>query len=454
MKHFDKKIKQAGIISFLVICGGILFYYCLFNSESFFSIGSKIILILMPFIYGFFIAYILNPVMIFIEEKIILPIRIKISKKSIKKKSVIRLFSVILTIGFFLSVVYALIIMVFPQVFESIQSIALKCPDYFNSFNDWLNKVIDNNKDLAKIIAPYMADVETWFIENVLPNLQEWLTNASTNIIGGVYSTISQLIKFVLGIIIAIFLLLNKELYCAQVKKIIYAVLREERANNLINNIRFANKTFGGFLNGKIIDSLIIGILTFIVLSICKIPYTMLISVVVGVTNIIPYFGPFLGAIPSIIILLMVNPRQALWFLIIIVIIQQLDGNFIGPKILGDSTGLSSFWVIFAITVFGGFFGVFGMFIGVPLFAVIYAAIRTFVNERLRKKQLPDSTKFYIESDYHSDDYITNSGKEIKFVKKTFENIYVEGKGKRVIVTIDKEENDSQSDSNSDSDKY
>ena len=454
MKRFDKKIKQAGIISFLVICGGILFYYCLFNSESFFSIGSKIILILMPFIYGFFIAYILNPVMIFIEEKIILPIRIKISKKSIKKKSVIRLFSVILTIGFFLSVVYALIIMVFPQVFESIQSIALKCPDYFNSFNDWLNKVIDNNKDLAKIIAPYMADVETWFIENVLPNLQEWLTNASTNIIGGVYSTISQLIKFVLGIIIAIFLLLNKELYCAQVKKIIYAVLREERANNLINNIRFANKTFGGFLNGKIIDSLIIGILTFIVLSICKIPYTMLISVVVGVTNIIPYFGPFLGAIPSIIILLMVNPRQALWFLIIIVIIQQLDGNFIGPKILGDSTGLSSFWVIFAITVFGGFFGVFGMFIGVPLFAVIYAAIRTFVNERLRKKQLPDSTKFYIESDYHSDDYITNSGKEIKFVKKTFENIYVEGKGKRVIVTIDKEENDSQSDSNSDSDKY
>ena len=182
-----------------------------------------------------------------------------------------------------------------------------------------------------------MADVETWFIDNVLPNLQEWVTNASTNIIGGVYTTISQLIKFVLGIIIAIFLLLNKELYCAQSKKIIYAVLREERANNLINNVRFANKTFGGFLNGKIVDSLIIGILTFIVLSIFKIPYTMLISVVVGVTNIIPYFGPILGAIPSVIILLMVNPRKALWFLIIVVIIQQLDGNFIGPKILGES---------------------------------------------------------------------------------------------------------------------
>ena len=205
--------------------------------------------------------------MIFIEEKIILPLRRKLSKKSIKNKSVIRLISVILTVAFFLSIVYALIIMIFPQVFESIQSIALKCPDYFNRFN----KFIENNKDLAKIISPYMADVETWFIDNVLPNLQEWVTNASTNIIGGVYTTISQLIKFVLGIIIAIFLLLNKELYCAQSKKIIYAVLREERANNLINNVRFANKTFGGFLNGKIVDSLIIGILTFIVLSIFKI---------------------------------------------------------------------------------------------------------------------------------------------------------------------------------------
>lgn len=440
MKRIDKRIKQAGMIGFLTICGCILFYFILFNSDSFFAFGRKIITILMPFIYGFFIAYILNPVMIFIENKIILPLRNRVTKKELKKRGLVRGISVLLTILFFLSIVYALIIMVFPQVFESIQSIITKCPEYFSKFSIWFNKVIENNQDFAKVVAPYMVDVENWFIDNVLPNVQTWITNMSTNIIGGVYSTISQLFKFIIGIIIAAFLLTNKEVYCAQAKKIAYASLREERANNLINNVRFANKTFGGFLNGKIVDSLIIGILTFIVISICRIPYAMLISVIVGVTNIIPYFGPFLGAIPSAIILVMVSPKKALWFLLIIVIIQQIDGNIIGPKILGDSTGLSSIWVIFAITVFGGFFGVFGMFIGVPLFAVIYAAIRTFVNERLKKKQLPDSTSYYLDSDYHSDEYNTNTGKEIKFVKKTFENIYVEGKGKKVIVTIDKEE--------------
>ena len=191
--------------------------------------------------------------------------------------------------------------------------------------------------------------------------------------------------------------------------------------------MRFANKTFGGFLSGKIIDSLIIGILTFAIISIFNIPYSVLISVIVGVTNIIPYFGPFLGAIPCGIILLMVDPFKCITFLIIVLILQQIDGNIIGPKILGDSTGLSSFWVIFAITLFGGFFGVFGMFVGVPLFAVIYAAIRTFINQRLEKKRLPSDTVYYMNSDFHSDENTTNAGSEIKFVKKVFENVYVEG---------------------------
>lgn len=446
MKKIDKKIKQAGVVAFITICCCILFYFILFNSDSFFSFGRKIIIMLMPFIYGFFIAYILNPVLNLIEAKIIIPISNIIHKNDKKtKKKHTRGISVLLTLIFFLLIVYALIIMIVPQVVESIQSIIIKLPDYIARISKWVNNIIADNKDFAKIISPYMTNVESWFIDNVLPNLQNWITNASSNIIGGVYSTISQLFKFIIGIIIATFLLANKEVYCAQAKKITYALLREERANNLINNARFANKTFGGFLNGKIIDSVIIGLLTFIVIALFNIPYAVLISVIVGVTNIIPYFGPFLGAIPSTIILLMVDPKKALWFVIIVLVIQQIDGNIIGPKILGESTGLSSIWVIFAITVFGGFFGVFGMFIGVPVFAVIYAAIRTFINERLKKKQLPDETSYYIESDYHSDEEITNAGKEIKFVKKTFENIYVEGKGKRVIVTIDKEDTDDSS---------
>ncbi|HOO28395.1 MAG TPA: AI-2E family transporter, partial [Lachnospiraceae bacterium] len=225
------------------------------------------------------------------------------------------------------------------------------------------------------------------------------------------------------------YLLASKELFCAQAKKLSYALLREERANNLINNMRFANKTFGGFLVGKILDSLIIGIICFVGTSILKIPYALLISVIVGVTNMIPFFGPYLGAIPCAIILIMINPMKCLIFLIFILILQQFDGNILGPKILGNSTGLSSFWVIFAITIFGGLLGILGMFIGVPLFAVIYSAIKTFVNQRLIKKQLPADTTFYMGSDYHSKetDMNTNSGTEIKFVKKAFDHVVAEG---------------------------
>ena len=441
MRNYDKRIKQAGIVLFLSISMCILFAFILFNSDSFFGFGKKILGILRPFIYGFFIAYILNPVMMFIEEKLVYPLYIKLHKKNKpEKKKIYRNISVIITVLLLFLLLYTLIIMIVPQVIDSIQSIVAKCPEYFDRVNIWFSRTIANNDDFAEIVTPYMANVEDWFMTNFIPKLQEFVTHVSSNIIGGVFTTVTEILNFIIGIIIAIFLLGNKEVYCAQAKKIAYATLREERANNLINNTRFANKTFGGFLSGKILDSFIIGVITFIVMFICKIPYAVLISVVVGVTNIIPYFGPFLGAIPSVIILLMVDPKKALWFLLIVLIIQQVDGNIIGPKILGDSTGLSSLWVIFAITVFGGFFGVFGMFIGVPVFAVIYAAIRTLVNERLRKKQLPSSTSFYLESDYHSDEENRNSGKEIKFVKKTFENIYVEGKGKQVKVTIEKDE--------------
>lgn len=453
-KRFDKRIKQAGIVAFTTICMCILFSYILFNSEHFFSFGQRIIVIFSPFIFGFFIAYILNPVMNFYERKITYPIYEKIIKKSNKKRRAhYRSFSVILTLISFFLLMYLFFIMVVPQVVESIQSIVAKCPDYVVRINDWLNNIVADNQELAETIAPYTSNVEEWFMSNVLPKLQEVVSNISSNIIGGVYSTIKALFNFILGIIIAVFLLGNKEVYCAQAKKIAYASLREERANNLINNARFANKTFGGFLSGKILDSFIIGVLTFIVVSICKIPYAMLVSVIVGVTNIIPYFGPFLGAIPTVLIILMVDPKKALWFILIVIIIQQIDGNIIGPKILGDSTGLSSFWVIFAITLFGGVFGVFGMFIGVPVFAVIYAAIRTLVNERLRKKQLPSATSYYLEADYHSDEEVKNTGKEIKFVKKTFENVYVEGKGKQVIVTIDEDKTESKDSSNNNDDK-
>lgn len=430
MRKFNKKYLQIGVIAFITICCCILFYFILFNGETFVKFFNRIIYIFRPIIIGVFLAYILNPLMTSIENNVFIPInkKLKIKYKSeVKSKKVTRAFSVFSTIIIFICIIYAIINMIVPQVIESIESIIARIPAFINQCNTWINNLIFDNKDISDMIISYLGNLEDWFLTSIVPRLQDAVTTFSSNIISGVVSTIKIMLNIIIGLIVAIYLLSQKELFCAQAKKITYALLREERANNLINNMRFANKTFGGFLSGKIIDSLIIGILTFAIISIFNIPYKVLISVIVGVTNIIPYFGPFLGAIPCAIILLMVDPFKCITFLIIVLILQQVDGNIIGPKILGDSTGLSSFWVIFAITLFGGFFGVFGMFIGVPLFAVIYAAIRTFVNQRLEKKRLPSDTVYYMTSDFHSDENTTNAGSEIKFVKKVFENVYVEG---------------------------
>ena len=201
----------------------------------------------------------------------------------------------------------------------------------------------------------------------------------------------------ILGIIVSVYLLIDKEKLCALSKKITYGLFPESYADEIIKLVDRSNYTFGRFLVGKIIDSLIIGVLTFIILTIFKMPYTILVSVIVGITNIIPFFGPFIGAIPSFIIILFVSPVQALWFLLIILFIQQLDGNVIGPKILGDSIGISAFWILFSILVAGKLLGIVGMIIGVPLFAIFYSIVKEFIESKLRKKGLKTETKEYMK---------------------------------------------------------
>ena len=211
-----------------------------------------------------------------------------------------------------------------------------------------------------------------------------------------VTSTAAGLWNVVLGIIISIYILIDKEKFCALAKKISYAILPQRAADKTIEITHRSSDTFGKFLSGKILDSLIIGILTFVVLTIFKMPYTLLVSVIVGITNIIPFFGPFIGAIPSVIIILFVSPVKALWFLLIILVIQQIDGNIIGPKILGDSIGISAFWILFSILVAGKFLGLVGMVIGVPLFAVIYSIIKEVVESQLDKKGMKTKTEDYM----------------------------------------------------------
>lgn len=232
-------------------------------------------------------------------------------------------------------------------------------------------------------------------------NLVNYIIKFATNLIpafGGFLADIlSSIWNVVLGIIVSVYLLIDKEKLCALSKKITYGLFSKEYADGIIELAHRSNYTFGRFIVGKIIDSLIIGILTFIVLTIFSIPYTILVSAIVCITNVIPFFGPFIGAIPSFIIILFISPVKAIWFLVIILFIQQLDGNVIGPKILGDSIGISAFWILFSILVAGKLLGIIGMIIGVPLFAIFYSIVKYFIESKLRKKGLNTETKDYMK---------------------------------------------------------
>lgn len=225
----------------------------------------------------------------------------------------------------------------------------------------------------------------------MLPNLTNYLYNLSM----GVARVIGVLTDLLIGLIVAAYLLGCKDTLCAQSKKMIYSSMKLSAANLVISKFRYAHHVFGGFINGKLLDSLIIGIICFICCTLMDMPYTMLVSVIVGVTNVIPFFGPFIGAIPSGFLILLNSPIKAVYFAIFILILQQFDGNILGPKILGGSTGLSSFWVLFSILLFGGLFGFVGMVLGVPIFAVVYNLTDDIIRWALTRKRLSVDTNDY-----------------------------------------------------------
>lgn len=425
MKRINKKYLQIGAITLVVVCLSMLFNHFLKHLSLPENANVNIGKIMLPIIDGCALAYFLNPLMKIIERRVVSPLCAKLKKKKEIGKQTVRGISIALTLLIFILIVAGLILLIVPQLLDSIQSIITRFPSYVISFNRWSDQFLVRYPQLRSVLDEYWENITDYAMKEILPKIQGLISTLSTTVLGSVWGVIVFIFKLIIGIILSVYILYNKETYGAQAKKAAYSLFDEERANNLINNTRFANRTFGGFISGKILDSLIIGVLCFIGTTIMQTPYALLISVIVGVTNIIPFFGPYLGAIPSGFIILMINPVKCLWFLIFVLILQQIDGNIIGPKILGDSTGLSSFWVIFAITVFGGFFNVLGMFLGVPIFAIIYAAIKTFIDTRLERKKLPKDTAFYMNSDYHSEENpdVVNSGETIRFVNKTFADI-------------------------------
>lgn len=287
--------------------------------------------------------------------------------------------------------------MVIPELYKSINGLIITLPKQVNSFMDWLNAYVSSDSKISGYLEIGLKNgtefFENWAKSDFLPQAKNIMAGVTT----GVINAVKIVFNVAIGIIISIYVLMSKEEFIGQSKKLVYALLPGKSANAVIHTVHKSNEIFGGFISGKIIDSLIIGILCFICLYFMKMPYALLVSVIVGVTNVIPFFGPYLGAVPSAILIMLANPLQGVYFIIFILILQQVDGNIIGPAILGESTGLSSFWVVFAILVGGGLFGILGMIIGVPAFAVMFYVLRKTINYILRRKHLPESSTHYIQ---------------------------------------------------------
>ena len=395
--HFNKKYFYLGLSVALAIMSGILFYYILFHGADLSAAFDTFVTISMPIIDGLVLAYLMTPVLNAVEGRLVKPVYIKLNLSDNKKnRKRMRMISVILTVMVILWIAYEFFALIIPELIRSIQSIIFQFPTYISNLSDWAASLLENNPDLesvaTQIFEKYSTRVLDFLNTSILPRINELLITLSSGVIG----FFRAMWNFVIGFIISIYILGSKETFAGQAKKTMYAFFETASANQIISNFRFIHTTFSGFISGKIVDSIIIGIICFFCTSIIGTPYAILVSVIIGVTNVIPFFGPWIGGIPSALLILMVNPTQCLYFIILILIIQQFDGNILGPKILGDSTGLSGFWVIFAITIFSGMFGILGMVVGVPIFAVLYAGFRALVNKQLARKQLPTETQPYL----------------------------------------------------------
>ncbi len=402
----EKKYFHMGLTFFLTSIAIMLAYFLFFRIDSLKSGIASINKILAPVFYGFILAYLMTPLMNIIENKFVRVLfeKEKWFSQSKNKDKHIRTTSVVLTMLIVVLVIYLFFASVIPQLYMSIQNLISQYSVYTENLVNWLNSVMEKNPDFAKflstLIYSYSNEADDFLNDVALPALKTFLLPNVNDILSSLTASVVKVIMFIwniiIGLVISIYVLSGKEKFIQGSTRLCYATLETKTANRFIDAVRFTHHTFIGFLGGKVVDSAIIGILCYITLLIIKMPYALLVSVIVGVTNIIPFFGPYIGAIPSTLIILLVDPAKALTFVIFIIILQQIDGNIIGPKILAQSTGLTSFWIIFAITLFGGLFGVAGMIIGVPATAVIISFIDRYAKSRLRKKNLPENPENYL----------------------------------------------------------
>ncbi|MBQ3160682.1 MAG: AI-2E family transporter [Oscillospiraceae bacterium] len=390
---FNKKYNTISVycIFTFAVCLALVILYL--KSSVIGGYISEFFRVVAPVTWGVVIAYICNPLMKFFER-----VFAKLIERKKPHPKINRCLSIAVSLILLIAIIASLLTVIIIQVRDSVMEILNNIPNYINQLEVLITKWLGDYPEIVNYFESQLETIQPKLIDYA-NNMLNSLGDLSVKLKDGAIGFLVAIKDFVIGFIVAIYLLYSKETFAAQARKIVYAIFPRGMSKTVLRISSKANYTLSGFISGKLLDSLIIGILCFICMSIMKMEFVALISVIVGVTNIIPFFGPFFGAIPSAFLLLITAPKQVIPFVIFILILQQFDGNILGPKILGDSTGLTPFWVMFAIFVGGGLFGFAGMVLGVPVFAVIYALISESVAYLLKRKRLSHRTKDYIEFD-------------------------------------------------------
>lgn len=394
--HSWRHYFRWGFTGFLTVAACITFFFVLYRWSQIAEIIEKIVKSAEPIIIGLALAYLLMPVKEFIEK----PTYNYLLKKKVKEdkaKTIAKTIGIAGAIVFLILIICILIMSLGPALITSVVGLIDAMPSYVESFVMWISEsgLADNEVAIfiGNAIYSFTEEMETWAKTEILPLAQQYISQITS----GVLSVVKTMLNFLIGIVAMTYVMAIQEDLVGQSKKIIYAIFPAKKGNVIIDTVRKSNEIFGGFVIGKIIDSAIIGVIAYIGCLLMNMPSALLVAFIIGVTNVIPFFGPFIGAIPSIALVLIQSPIHAVYLAIFILILQQVDGNIIGPKILGESTGLSAFWILTSISIAGGLFGFFGMLLGVPVFAVIYYIVQQILIYRMKEKKLSTDTKEYVE---------------------------------------------------------
>ena len=400
-------IKRNYIYLMLAIFGAvslsILVFFLLYRFQGVGDVFHKLKDILAPFIYGGILAYLLRPLCNFYEGffQNYLPQKVR---------SVAKPVSIALSLATGILAVYMVIIMIAPELYNSILSLWTTLPGKINSFLDWASVTFGEDENILQLLQSFDTSAS-----NLYEKLEGWVSGTLapyiSSIVSGLSSSVTKILQFIynmlIGLIVACYLLASRKKFARQSVLIVRSVLKPRWADMFLSEVAFVDRMFGGFIDGKILDSAIIGLLCYLGCSIFRFPNPLLVSAIVGITNVIPFFGPFIGGIPATLLIMIEDPIKGLWFALFVLALQQLDGNVIGPAILGDKTGLSSFWVLFAIILCGGLWGIAGMIICVPMFAVIYDTVKKLVRRGLHKKGQAELWEHY-KADYPDDELNKN----------------------------------------------